>query len=433
MEEQERTRGVRGRNRSSLLFDEQIPQSIAKSGRSLAGVMLGLIVFIAYWLVAGPGGYALLKRRGWGRHAWVAFFGASLAFTALAWGGATALRPKRVEVTHLSYLDHVYGERIQRVRSWVSVLVPVYGNATVGLESDGSQEGAQRFQQAVAPWEPNSGFSAASRGSFPDARSYRIDARSPDSVTFPARATVKQLQLDWAGGMAWDSIRPATQGTDDPMDAVGFTTDGGRAVLEGSLLHGLPAALEDVEVIVFRGQIPVQPSTLQGRLLATGQAYEVGEWQPGAPLDLRAVTSQGTASLALVLDGLVAQRNAGGVRAASVDPEEQLKWLSLFNLFGPPDYLAGSGFNQPTLAQRSATHGLDMSRWSTRPCLIVIGMLRLDGEEESLPAPVWVETNGSPRVVHGNGTTIVRWVLPLPADPPRVGEPETEDAESGGA
>ncbi|VAX41267.1 hypothetical protein MNBD_PLANCTO03-488, partial [hydrothermal vent metagenome] len=213
--------------RPARTFDIDIPNMISKSGRSLAGVMLGLIVFVIYWVVAGPGGFAFLKHKGQAKHAWVAFLGASILFTALAWGGATALRPKRVEISHLSFVDYVYGQRIQRVRTWASILVPVYGNATIWLESDDAAgAGSSRFVQAVAPWEP---ARTISRGSFPDAREYAIDARSPDRLTFPARATVKQVQLDWAGGLAWQSIRPVTTENQDPFRAIRFTPPGTQA------------------------------------------------------------------------------------------------------------------------------------------------------------------------------------------------------------
>lgn len=409
--------------RSLLRFDDDIPSLIAKSGRSLAGVMLGLVVFVVYWITAGPGGFALLKRRGWSRHAWMGFFGASIAFTALAWTGATLLRPKRVEVTHLSFLDHIYGQRIQRVRSWASVLVPVYGDATVSLESDDAGAGGSRFVQAVAPWEAARSSGGIVRGSFPDARSYAINARSPQSLTFPARATVKQVQLDWAGGLAWESIRPVAASGEDPFRAVKITSQpGARSVLEGKLVHGLPATLKDVRIVVFRGQIPVQGSPTAGSMLARWNAWALnpGEWEPGVALDLETVTPLGESikEVSTLTDLL---KSAGGDGAPSpTDWKKRFEWAAFFNLLDPPEYrTGGNNWEGPPLARREYTHGLDLSRWSTRPCLVVIGTLETQGED-SMPEPVRVATNGAERKVFASGTTVVRWVYPLTPEPPPV-------------
>ncbi|MBK7405402.1 MAG: hypothetical protein IPJ41_12410 [Phycisphaerales bacterium] len=420
--------------RTLFRYDEDIPQEIAKSGRSLAGVMLGLVVFVIYWLVAGPGGFALLKRRGWQRHAWLGFFGASIVFTALAWTGASLLRPHRVEITHLSFLDHVYGQRIQRVKSWASVLVPVYGDATVSLESDDAAAGGSRFVQCVAPWEPaRSANTVLTQGTFPDARSYAIDARAPQTMTFPARATVKQVQLDWAGGVAWDSIRPVVGEGQDPFTAIKLAQ--GNAVLSGKLIHGLPGTLKDVRIIVFRGQTPMLGSPSRGALISSLYAWSLSswDWDPGVALDLEAQTPAGEAvkevrTFADLLTGV----GVGG----EPRPQERMKrleWAAFFNLLDPPppDYKTSStNFSGPVRALREYTHGLDLSRWSTRPCLVVIATLETEGEA-SMPEPVRVATNGSERKPYENGTTIVRWVYPLAPAPPRVAKPDTGATRPG--
>ncbi len=411
--------------RPARTFDIDIPFVISKSGRSLAGVMLGLIVFVIYWIVAGPGGFALLKQRGQAKHAWVAFLAASMLFTALAWGGATALRPKRVEISHLSFVDYVFGQRIQRVRTWASILVPVYGNATVWLESDdAASTSSSRFVQAVAPWESPK---TLSRGSFPDARDYPIDSRSPDRLTFPARATVKQVQLDWAGGLEWQSIRPVTADNQDPFRAIRFTPPGTKAdpgsqppILQGKLIHNLPGTLEHVQVIVFRRQIAVHGSLARGTLLTTANAWapQPNDWPPGVPLDLEAITSTRTSNFILTLDNLVKGSSSNEDLPDPNSRADRFTWLAFFNLLGPPTKTINTLFQSP-VARREVTHALDLSRWSTRPCLVVIGTLNIEGKE-SMPEPFGVATNGTTREPRITGTTIVRWVYPLPDNPPDV-------------
>lgn len=412
-------------SRHRVRLDSDLAEEIAKSGRSLAGVMLGLVVFVVYWVIAGPGGYALLKRRGWSRHAWLGFLGASLAFTALAWGGATLLKPKRVEISHLSVLDHVYGERVQRVKTWASVLVPVYGDATVALESDDAAASGSRFVQAVAPWEPPQSSGLGSRGSFPDQRAYTIDARSPEALTFPARSTVKQVQMDWAGGLAWESISPIVGEDESPFGAIRFTGEGSTSVLEGRLVHGFPGRLENVHVVLFREQAPVARSLMPGLLLARVNSWYYGEWEPGQAMDLEAVTA--LARNASIADKLKPP-SASPTGAVSGRLLERFQWLAFYNLTEPPDYAATRGrMEGAPLALREASHGLDLSRWSTRPSVVVLATLSLEGENAT-PAPVRVATNGDPREPWSAGATVVRWVYPLPPDPP----PVTADVPAAG-
>lgn len=416
------------KSRDNEQFDIDIPSMIAKSGRSLVGVTLGMVVFAAYWIIAGPGGFALLRRRQLDRFAWMVFVGVSLLFTAMAWSGATILRPRRVEVSHLSYLDHVYGQRVQRVHSWASVLLPVYGNATIGLASDDTPVGQGQLLQAVSPWE--SFRKSTQQSSFPDARPYAINSRKPDAITCPARATVKQVQLDWAGGMKWESIRPVTTDNEDPMRAIRLATDtrAGYA-LEGKLIHQLPGTLEDVQIIVFRGQIPVQLGLGKGALLAQANAYALtpSKWAPGDVLDLsiatagKSVTVSADAKFRTLVNR--ASRTPDGMPNPA-NARERLIWLSFFNLFSPPEY-SSQGYEGPVRARRLATHSLDMSRWATRPCVVVIGLLKTAGEDSTaMPLQVW--TNGTQRRVHASGTTVVRWVYPLTPKPPRVKLPQTE-------
>jgi hypothetical protein len=113
------------------------------------------------------------------------------------------------------------------------------------------------------------------------------------------------------------------------------------------------------------------------------------------------------------------------------DRTERLQWLAFFNLLEPPDYNSTRmGLTTgPRLARREATHAMDLSRWSTRPCLVVIGTLSTAGENV-MPAPVRVQTNGAERTPYCSGKTIVRWVYPLPPDPPQV-IVESEEGQEG--
>ncbi|MEM7755398.1 MAG: hypothetical protein AAF297_07150 [Planctomycetota bacterium] len=247
--------------RDPAVFDGDIENQIDTARRAAAGVLLGFFVFGAYWLIAGPVGYWLLSRSGLKRHAWLGFAGAAGVFTAIAWGGATAIRPSEIEAQHLTLLEQVHGQPVQRARGWASVLVPWYGRATVAVE-DGEYSagvadelGLRRWHDLLAPWSPTAGGGLV--GGFPDNRGYRVEARAPDSASVPARSTVKQFRFDWAGAARWGMPQPVglpgqtdvpvlTARDDGSVDGVlRHTLPGDRAVSRGDAWRGEPRCVVD--------------------------------------------------------------------------------------------------------------------------------------------------------------------------------------------
>lgn len=405
----ERSRGWTLANRQPMWFDADFPTLIAKTGRSAAGLLLGFVLFAIYWIIAGPGGYALLKKRGLARHAWVAFGIVAVVFTVLAWSGALAIRPKTVSAQHITVIDHVYRQPVQRTRTWMSLLIPWYGDATlsVGRASDDSTT-------LIAPWQPRS--VPDTLGRFPDVRPYRLDARRPDRVTFPARATVKQFVVDHAGRPSDEWVMPT------PVDANGRAGPATLAIdpeggASGRLRHGLPAPLEEALIIVCRGvSDPTGEDAAERPIRA--RAYKVNSWAPGEILDLSRARSR-DGSFEAYLDGLVPQGSAPDFgsfaqeTAAPGDAADHFVALSLFSQLPPPQFrTTGSLF---PLARRSEGHGLDLSHWLTQPCIIVIGHVGLS-EPVASPTPMFIGSSDEP--IESLGRTLVRWVYPVPPAEP---------------
>lgn len=422
---------------STITLDRDISDQIAKTGRAAAGLLIGFVVFVAYWLFAGPIGYFVLKKKGWVRHAWVGFVVAAGAFTAIAWGGATAIRPHSVDSTHLTILDHVYGQPHERARSWVSLLIPHYGEATVRV-GDPAEGGG--FRNAVMPWDAP----GAGAGSFPDSRAYSIESRSPDTITVPTRATVKQLQVDWAGGPQWKMPAPVVAGdplTDPGLRVVSRSVEG--PVFAGSLTHNLPSALTDVVVVAVLGPRDHVRSLARGGLLAEVVAFKLTDaWEPGKPLDLSTIRyGKSLGADTLNAEGFFTTMIGGqssidvGPGMQKVDPRGamgRLTALSFFDQLDPPSLTANSGESNRSLARRKAGHGLDLGRWFTQPCLIIVGST---AEDAPSPVPMHIVNGGGATPVQSRGRTIVRWVYPLRDRPAKYGqsEPAVAPAEEPGA
>jgi hypothetical protein len=421
--------GVRTRmiaSRSRKVLDAEIGAAISEEGQAAAGVLLGFVVFIAYWVVAGPGLYAVLRKTKRTSHAWVGFVAASLVFTVIAWGGAALIKTRTVRASHISVIDHVYGEPFQRTRSWLSILTPWYGEATVRVAGDG--EGAERAFASIAPWSSPSVTLA--RG-FPDARGYTLAGDGASAITYPARSTIKEFQADWLGDPVWHMPRPVGE---DPADENPRLTlspgvpQVGESAVTGSLRHGLPGALERVQVIVVHGQRDVGGLGPAGRVISTVTAYrKTGPWEPGEAFDLGKLTLRDKPGDTPLLENWV-DEVVSDVRAESdfarmgsgpgADFTDQLMLASILSQLVEPrtDPTNGVPRSKPHAAalQRQSMHGFDLGHWFRQPCVIIIGHLGASGQRTRSPTPIEVEG----RAIEPMGRTLVRWVYPAGEAPP---------------
>ncbi|GIW73600.1 MAG: hypothetical protein KatS3mg103_0122 [Phycisphaerales bacterium] len=400
-------------------FDQAIDSAIAQTGSPAAGVLLGFVVFITYWIVAGPLSYALLRRFGLVRHAWLAFVAAAVVFTGITWGGAVLLRPASVRGAHLTVLDHVYGQDVQRCWTWTGLIVPWYGQATVRV----GEPDAQTVVAAVSPWiSPDP---LASAGRFPDNRGYRIRSARPDTMRFPVRSTMKELFAQWAGPVRWPMLRPVDEAggpgrlRSTPRPA-GLAPSERTSEATGRLLHDLPGALEDVLIVVNHGMYDVQPGISPNRPVMQASAFRLTDpWLPGQVLDLASYTARdGTQDVSFqsFIDSRTVRRSALMGRFESLPTDarnvgEQLVVASFISQAGPPS-TPRTGLDAYIAATRRAMHGLDLGVWMTQPCIMVLGHV------QSGPCPTPLALDGQPPRLQGR--TFVRWVYPLPPRPPGV-------------
>lgn len=386
------------------------------------GVLLALVVFGAYWLVAGPGGFALLKAYRLERHAWVGFVAAAAAFTVIAWAGATAMKQRSISADHLTFLDQVAGSGFQRGRTWASVLLPNYGETTLSV---GDPDDATPWSNAINTW---SAPDAGSAQSFPDARPYPRDVNHLDRITSPARATVKQISADWYGTMNADWQLP--RGIAPGWEPILTHEYGDDWSITGKLTHGLPATLRDVRFLLVTGQIDEELERAERSdrdqldvLLANAYMFSLpasDPWDPGEEIDLadifrdpaRAPAQDTFQSIAARSGGFGAFNPTARSRALDGDEIRAYQRISFLSMLPSPrsDPARPQGI-AATLTQ--SAHGLDLSRWLTQPCLIIIG--HVDGA----PAPTPLFHGGaSPDEIPSAGRTIVRCIFPLAPKPP---------------
>jgi hypothetical protein len=418
--------------RQNLALDTDMAEQINHTGASAIGVLLAFVVFVLYWLVAGLVGFWVLKQRKATHHAWVAFVASIALFTGIAWGGATLIKPSSYEAKHFTICDYVYGQNTLRARMWASALLPTYRDVPMALRDTDA-----RFNSALAPWETPS-ENSGDNPIYNDARGYTIDARAPRGMNVPARSTVKSLQADWAGPSSseWKMPLPVRQPTDGPdqTPALKLTynaipIEGKRFKLDGVLKNDMAFDLTDVRVLVVTRQtVPVQTPTLpnvvpefqRNRLPCEVAGVQLtSAWKAGANLDVGALVDQvagarggttaGVEDLLKRLPGAASGFTGRMVtEIATARFEDRMLASAFYGMLEPP-----SKGNQPQgFWQRASTHGLDLSRWFTQPCVIVVGWVR------NAPSPVPLTRDGE--AMKTDGLTMVRWIYPLPDSPPEL-------------
>ena len=97
--------------------------------------------------------------------------------------------------------------------------------------------------------------------------------------------------------------------------------------------------------------------------------------------------------------------------------------IGLFPLLPTPNHNSPSFTVSIPAPQRADTHCLDLGRWFTRPCVIIIGLV---GQTKPLPTPIPFCVDGE--TAPTSGLTIVRWVYPLPDNPPTYSGRVSESA-----
>jgi len=326
----------------------------------------------------------------------------------------------------------------------MGLLLPSYGTTRVSV---GDPEAAKFDTVAgstanlVTSWEPWSEAGKSAWASFPDARNYAIDARRHDSIDVPTRATVKQFQADWAGGPRWKMPFPVADikvnenaGPQEPQ-------------ITGTLRHDLPGPLTEVVVIHVQPQLtpglarPILDPTVNlqrpPEMTARGWVYRYqAKWMPGEELDLGVLTllgGQARTALPTYLDGFLPANSMFNLGDSG--PPDSSRSISRFYAAALFDHLTTidpktNSSSRDVAAKRTSMHGWSLGRWFTQPCIIVLAQVgdRADGPDPTeLPMPVFV--NGEP--LKAKGRTILRWIYPLPSDPPHVPKKGETTFDSG--
>lgn len=426
-----------------------VNDAIAIRGSAAGGLLLAFVVFAGYWLLAGPLGFMILGRLGMRRHSWVAFVLTSVVAAVVAWITGLLTVDGDVAMKHLTVLRHRYEPAdsgretpLDHATSWFSARLPGYGmvEVAIGEETGEGLVGADLLAYYSPP--PN-GFGSG----FPDVDRYEVDARRRERMVVPSRATSAEFVADWSGRPRADSEAWASTIKVDPdFPVTARMPERGRLSITGRLVNASGVTLEDVLVLVVSperpGPLPLGGDGLPGvpgtQSRLTAQVPNLGVlvafdfangWASGDTLDLGQVTRGGSTkrlpqfgngSLGDEFDARFALADSAlgiGAGLPGWDLQRRLEALSLFQLLPPPPITQQSGGRrQAYRLERLLGRDLDLSQQVAEPSLLVLA------RAAGVPCPVPISVDG--RELPGEGTVLLQWVHPLPAElewlvPPR--------------
>ncbi len=387
---------------------------VSMRGTYTLALLLAMMIFGVYWLVAGPVGFYALKYKGHQRHAWTGFVLAILVFSGITWGGAYMVRPTKSKIEHFSVLDIDHSAGLVRAYSWLSLFVARHGEVVVAVDPAVKKNNQNTM---ACPGLPP----LRKQSVFLDPQTYHFNAASPSQISFPFRSTAKQLTLSWAKG-------------EKSQEAKGYESyrlPRGEIILQnnwpsGTLVHALPGALKDVLWVYCPGN---------------GQEPWVWRqkepWRPGMPLTLglsaarkakpdrlirkpsRSAPNDWGGYLWQLLGNKPLYRLAGNenpnLQVANNEIRSGTELLTFYDTLPPPKYwepLSMLRTDGPIHFMRSLGRELDWSGMTHFKRLIFIGYL----DEAPLPIPMTVDQEVIPSV----GRVAVRWMYHLSEKPSAI-------------
>ena len=417
-----------------------VSSQIGLGAAAAQGVLAAMGLFAVYWLVAGPGGFAVLRNFKLQKHAWLVFVATSIGFAVLAWVGSRVLRQEDFVIKHLTVLRHIYNAeesttdnepQFDIALSWFSAPLPGYGQVNVQISDE--VEGTRNILEHFSP--PPAGSS----NRFPNSDRYEVPFDSRANYDFPARATSAEFLARYIGAPssnagAW--ARTISVSMDDPL-TVERDPDTRSISLRGTLENNSGLDFQRVHLLhVYPLRTPAERNTsptnpvplVVDELPNYGIMLDLNNpWKAGDSLDLaqvmypdgpRTERSRGRDSMnnairrSFVTPYIKGQAWGGMNTVGSFSEGDKYRYmsmLSLYHLLPPPQWLLNTPGQQPDTVRLHRLLGqeMDMSTHFSEPCLVVIAFTN------DAPTPVPIEVNG--REPGSSGRVMLQWIHPLPS------------------
>jgi hypothetical protein len=388
------------------------------TGKAGGYVLLAVFFFIAYWLVAGPGSYAVLAGKGRKHLSWTIFAASALAATLLTVGVVKLVLRGDPEVKHFTVVRQLAGEDALAL-SRIGLYIPRDGMQEVSLPGVSGKSVSTLHSLGIHP-----SHLAPGERKFIDTGRYDIPVRDDATgtqavaVAFPYRSTLKKIEARRVGPIQNGITGGPTAIV--PSEPVKDPKTGSmipRGYIRGKLTNNTGADLFNV-FIAFRWEMQQEwmlylPKWDKGQTLdveaafnnaaafATGQSFRMSD----LPIrSRRGEIGKGWSDLF--------QSYMEGFNSAVAMDEQSVKEpsgirlnlvvMSLFDRIAPQ--MNRQGQHSHVNLMRREGRELDLS------AALMAGRVVVLAEAREVPLPFPMEVEGDP--VAGEGSVFYQFVLP---------------------
>lgn len=381
-----------------------VPNDISMTSTAATPLLLSIVIFGIYWLVAGPIVFGVLKARNMAQYSWLAFLACVIVFSLITWTLAYTLQPHSLRIEHVSILDIDGNTDTVRTQSWMSLLIPTFGTAEVTVAPS-----VENNTNTLA--NLGTGFESRESASFLDPQTYIFNAGEPSSMAVPARATAKSFAANYMGPLHRDMSELNASWTLPVVSEFEIV----NSFPQGRVIHNLPGTLQDVLIVYAPGR-GTQP-----------WVWRTDDWKPGEALNLTNQPNQSNwlvqrlpfyppqrdwkkeGFLGVHMDQELGRTMGAGSTPSIVSNDQivrDLEALTFFDALPPPDF---RDTNFSTLAygvhsyRRPLGHQTDLTHLIDGRRLIILGQLI----DSPLPMPLTVDEE---TVADQTGRTFVRYI-----------------------
>src|SRR5258706_7398931 len=220
---------------------------MALHGKGAVLVGIAVLLFLIYWVAAGPGSYLVLLKKGKALASWFIFAAIAIVAAVLTVGITKLVLRGPAELKHITVVRTAPGEPM-RAHSNFGLYVPRDGDQRI------EQRGpAPNRASYVTAFNLHPALVAGDSAEFPARQSYHVpvkemheagqEAADPRVIYVPYRSTLKKFQAEWIGKQL-DDTTPLAAGASAPpppgVDGTGQVSSGkppGNRTLSNNNTH----------------------------------------------------------------------------------------------------------------------------------------------------------------------------------------------------
>jgi hypothetical protein len=251
--------------------------------KSAALIGIAVLFFLVYWVVAGPGSYLVLLKKGKALLSWFTFAAIAIVAAALTVGITKLVLRGPPDLRHLTVVRTAPGEPM-RAHSTFGLYVPRDGDQRIELGNT-----APNRASYITAFNLHPALAAGDSAEFPARQSYHVpvkeiheanqEAGDPRIINVPYRSTLKKFQAEWIGKSGDAADAGAAAALPTGIDGK-VTLSPEIPLVTGTLSNNTGHDLRMVYFVVHN------PGINRGEMVAEDLVLYVSYWPRGGQISL---------------------------------------------------------------------------------------------------------------------------------------------------